>query len=85
MTPSLAPDVSVTETEDGMVLLHERTGRYWMLNATGATVVRHLREGASVQDAIESLCARFPRERQRVEADVRRLLEQLSKARLVTP
>ena len=36
---SLSPHVTMTETEHGTVLLDERTGRYWALNATGTTVI----------------------------------------------
>ena len=84
MTFSLAPDVSATETDDGLVLLQETTGRYWMLNGTGATIVRLLREGKDVQDVVDDLRARFPQDAPQIEADIGALLEQLAKARLVT-
>ncbi|MFH8662185.1 lasso peptide biosynthesis PqqD family chaperone [Streptomyces afghaniensis] len=84
MTWSLAPDVSATETDDGMVLLQETTGRYWMLNDTGATMVRLLRQGKDVQDIVDELTTRFPQDATRIAADVGVLLEQLAQARLVT-
>ncbi|USA02001.1 hypothetical protein NCG97_17145 [Streptomyces lydicamycinicus] len=34
-----------TDTDDGTVLLNERTGRYWQLNATGGQVLRQLLDG----------------------------------------
>jgi hypothetical protein len=67
-----------------MVLLQETTGRYWMLNGTGAAVIQLLVEGKPVPDIVEELSARFGQDPERVTVDVRALLEQLGKARLVT-
>ena len=83
MTYALPPDVTVTRTERGMVLLQETTGRYWMLNGTGAAVLELLTEGRTVPSVIEELGARFGQDPERVGVGVRRLLEQLSDARLV--
>lgn len=85
MNHRIAPDVSVAETEDGMVLLEETTGRYWMLNTTGAAVVRGLGEGHDVPAIVEELRARFPGAADRVAADVAALLDRLTEARLVKP
>ncbi len=84
MTYALPPDVIATRTEDGMVLLQETTGRYWMLNGTGAAVVQLLRDGKTVLAIVEELSSRFGQDPERVAADVRALLEQLGKAKLVT-
>jgi hypothetical protein len=83
MTFALAPHVSVTETDNGMVLLDERAGRYWQLNATGATVVRLLLDGGTVQQAIGVLCALHPLPRERVAADVDALMHSLHVAQVV--
>ncbi|MDJ1136625.1 lasso peptide biosynthesis PqqD family chaperone [Streptomyces iconiensis] len=85
MTYALPPDVTATRTEGGMVLLQETTGRYWMLNGTGAAVVQLLTEGRTVPAVSAELSARFGQDPARVAADVRALLKQLSDARLVTP
>lgn len=37
----LRPDVSVTSTAAGIVLLDERSGRYWQLNRSGSVVLRY--------------------------------------------
>jgi len=84
MTYTLPPDVTATRTEGGMVLLQETTGRYWMLNGTGAAVVQLLSEGKTVPDIVEELGSRFGQDPERIAADVRALLEQLGKAKLVT-
>ncbi len=45
MTLTLKPDVTATDTEDGLVLLDQRSGRYWQLNRSGATTLRLLLDG----------------------------------------
>ena len=42
MNFALAPHVTATPTEHGVVLLDERTGRYWQMNDTAALVLRCL-------------------------------------------
>lgn len=80
-----SPDLSTTDTEDGMVLLNERTGRYWTLNATGATVVRLLIAGETAEDAISRLSERYPSARARIADDVAALLRSLRDAEVVVP
>ncbi|PRX98043.1 lasso peptide biosynthesis PqqD family chaperone [Allonocardiopsis opalescens] len=79
----LAPDVTLTVTERGMVLLDERSGRYWTLNATGATVVRMLLDGETVDDALAALRDRHPSAADRIAADVERFLASLRDAKVV--
>lgn len=67
-----------------MVLLHEGTGRYWMLNPTGAAVVRLLQEGRRIPDVVDELSTRFAQDPARVTADVEKLLAGLTRAGLVT-
>ncbi|NYI07610.1 lasso peptide biosynthesis PqqD family chaperone [Allostreptomyces psammosilenae] len=80
---ALRPHVSATDTEHGMVLLDERTGRYWQLNATGATVVRLLLGGHGVPDAVTALTTAHPEAAERVADDVEALLRALREARVV--
>ncbi|MET8573044.1 lasso peptide biosynthesis PqqD family chaperone [Streptomyces sp. NPDC004783] len=84
MSYSLSPHVTAAETDDGMVLLHETTGRYWMLNPTGAAVVRSLGQGKDVAEIAAELGARFCQDTARVSADVDALLKRLAEAGLVT-
>lgn len=83
MTFALASHVTVTETGNGMVLLDERTGGYWLLNGTGATVVRFLQQGGTVEEAITALRESHPSASQRVAADVEALLRSLRAAQVV--
>ncbi|MFE7130918.1 lasso peptide biosynthesis PqqD family chaperone [Streptomyces sp. NPDC057638] len=80
----LLPDhVSTAETEYGVVVLDERTGRYWRLSRSAALVVTTLTRGASVNEAVTALTERYDVERQRAERDVERLLDSLRSAGLV--
>ncbi|MEV7008679.1 lasso peptide biosynthesis PqqD family chaperone [Streptosporangium sp. NPDC051022] len=83
MNFSLAPDVSMADTGQSMILLDERSGRYWQLNATGAVVVRLLLRGDSVQEVVAELGRRHPGAVRRIAADVAELMHSLKQARVV--
>ncbi|MGH8932798.1 MAG: lasso peptide biosynthesis PqqD family chaperone [Egibacteraceae bacterium] len=80
----LRQHVSTTDTDGGLVLLDERAGRYWQLNWTGTLVLRHLLEGASPQDAAETLANRYAVTAEQAATDVDALLEHLRTVGLVT-
>ena len=80
----LRAHVSACPTEEGMVLLDERTGRYWQLNATGAAVVAALLDGATPEQVADRLAAARRVSRERAAADVTALLEALIRANLVS-
>ena len=84
MTWQLRTDVSTADTDDGMVLLDERTGRYWQLNATGAVVLRKLLDGAASHQIAQTLADRHAVSTAQAAADVAALLERLATAGLVT-
>jgi hypothetical protein len=84
MTLTLAKHVSVTETDNGMVLLNQRSGRYWQLNNTAATVMRALLEGRPAEDAVRVLREQHSDPDTRIEADVDNFLQALRTAKLVT-
>lgn len=79
----LRTDVTCCTTENGMVLLEERTGRYWQLNATGAAVLQALLEGFTPRQIADQLTRTRPVTGDRATADVNSLLEQLTRAGLV--
>lgn len=79
----LRKGVSVTETEDGTVLLDQRSGKYWQLNPSGALILSTLLEGGTPEAAADAVAARYPVDADRALADVRALLETLRAARLV--
>jgi hypothetical protein len=84
MRVRLSADVSYVETDDGLVLLDERAGRYWQLNRTGALILSTLLDGATPVHAAEILADRYTISVKNAIADVSALLEHLCAAGLVT-
>ncbi|MFI1969678.1 lasso peptide biosynthesis PqqD family chaperone [Streptomyces cinnamoneus] len=83
--PHLRQDVSAVEVEDGMVLLDERTGRYYQVNGSGAVVLGALLGGGGEEEAADALTERYDVDRERALADVGRIVGQLRATGLVTP
>ncbi|GAO06915.1 hypothetical protein TPA0598_02_01530 [Streptomyces lydicamycinicus] len=83
MPVRLHPDVVSTDTDDGTVLLNERTGRYWQLNATGGQVLRQLLDGHEAPRIAAEVAARHRIALHRAERDVTAVIEQLRTAQLV--
>jgi hypothetical protein len=83
VTIKISKSVILTETDDGMVLLDQRIGRYWQLNSTGAVVLRTLDQGGTVQQAITELTTERPEASERIESDVRTFLETLRQAGVI--
>jgi asparagine synthase (glutamine-hydrolysing) len=83
MTVRLRTDVSTTDTDEGLVLLDERAGRYWQLNPTGALVLRLLLHGATPQQVAQTLADRYAVSAEQAAADVAALLQRLHTAGLV--
>jgi hypothetical protein len=79
----LPPDVTATDIEDGLVLLDQRTGRYWQLNRSAATTLRLLLSARSPAEVAAELTRGCPEHRIRALADVEALLTKLRAARLV--
>ncbi|MEV0087849.1 lasso peptide biosynthesis PqqD family chaperone [Saccharopolyspora sp. NPDC050642] len=79
----LHPDVATTDTDDGTVLLHQRTGRYWQLNTTGSTMLRHLLDGHTPEAIAADLTDRYDIDQRQAERDVTAVLDQLRTAQLV--
>lgn len=83
MTLQIRPDISTADTDYGAVLLDERSGDYWQLNATGALVVRTLLDGGTQADATAALVDQFEVDEAQANADVAALLDGLRSAGLV--
>ncbi|MGW8972128.1 lasso peptide biosynthesis PqqD family chaperone [Streptomyces platensis] len=83
MPVRLHPDVVATDTDDGTVLLNERTGRYWQLNATGGQVLRRLLDGHEATRIAVEVADRHRIDHQRAALDVAAVIEQLRTAQLV--
>lgn len=84
MTLQLRADVTTADTDEGMVLLDERAGRYWQLNSTGALVLRLLLDGAAPHQIARTLADRHAVSTEQATADVVTFLTHLHTAGLVT-
>ncbi|MGH3973627.1 MAG: lasso peptide biosynthesis PqqD family chaperone [Pseudonocardiaceae bacterium] len=80
----LRPDIATTNTDDGLVLLDERTGRYWQLNPTGAHILAALLEGQHPDDIAADLATRHRIDVHQAQHDVTTLTDHLHTANLVT-
>ncbi|MFD5271095.1 lasso peptide biosynthesis PqqD family chaperone [Streptomyces sp. NPDC058335] len=72
-----------TDTDDGTVLLNERTGRYWQLNNTGARVLRALLDGRQPDGIAADLADRYAIDAEQAERDVSAVIERLRGSKLV--
>lgn len=84
MAVRLRTDVTLTPTDDGAVLLDERSGRYFQLNRTGLRILRSLLDGRTAEEIAADLSGRFPVTTDQAHSDVDRLYESLRTAGLVT-
>jgi Coenzyme PQQ synthesis protein D (PqqD) len=84
MSVTLRRDVTVTQTDGGMVLLDQKASRYFQLNDTGAYILRLLLDGLTRQSAAERLATRFHLPPHEADRDVAALFDSLSAARLIT-
>ncbi|MEV0617455.1 lasso peptide biosynthesis PqqD family chaperone [Nonomuraea sp. NPDC050404] len=84
MPPLLHPDVAACDTDDGLVLLDTGTGRYFQLNATAGAILRALLDGVSVARVADMLAASRPVTAEQAATDITALLDDLTRARLIT-
>ena len=66
-----------------MVLLDERTGHYWQLNSTGASVLTRLLDGQQPEQIAVQLAERYELSVDVIQSDVIAVVDQLRDARLV--
>lgn len=83
MPQRLHPDVVMAETDDGAVLLHQRTGRYWQLNRTGVLVLNSLLDDESDERAAQALVERHHIVPAHAHRDVSAVVAQLRAAELL--
>ena len=74
---SLAPGVSVLETEKGTVLFDGRQGRYFQLNELGLIVVKSLGEALGVDAFVRRVVEAYDVDAKTADADVRAFLAQI--------
>jgi len=82
MSLSLHDYVTTTRTDGGLVLLDERSGRYWQINESGTVALEVLLGGGTLDSAAEAVVRRYVVEPGCAVEDVRLLIERLRAARL---
>lgn len=80
MTLTLHSNISTVDTDDGRVLLDERTGRYFQLNSSGALILDALATGTDAQQAAHLLTQRYSVAYDRAITDVTALINHLRAA-----
>lgn len=83
MTLSLRRDVVVSEVDDGLVLLDERSGRYWHLNGTAGRMLKDMLDGHSPEETAARIAGSNDSFQARVTADAQALIDGLHRAKLV--
>jgi hypothetical protein len=83
MTLKLREGVSSADTDYGIMLLDEDSGRYWNLNPTAALALRSLLDGGTIDQTVQELTERYSVDAGTASRDVRALLDGLRSAGLV--
>ena len=83
MTLKLRDGVSSADTEYGIMLLDEDSGRYWKLNPSAARVLRTLLDGGTPDQAARELTERYQVDAETAGRDVQELLDGLGSAGLL--
>lgn len=82
-TYSLSPEAACAPVEDGAVLLHMGTRRYYSLNETGAAIWRMLEEDVAITDIPARLADFYAADANVVAASLDRLLGELAAENLI--
>jgi hypothetical protein len=80
----VSPDAACAVVDDGAVLLHMRTKRYYSLNETGATIWRMLSEDVPACEIAARLAELYDVERGAADEAVTRLLGDLAAETLIS-
>lgn len=83
MSVKLCDNLTVTDTEYGIVLLDETRGEYWNLNPTGALILRAVLAGGTPEEAARALVKEFDVGFEAARTDVGELLGHLKSAGLL--
>ena len=78
-----ASDAVASDVEGGAVVLHLRTKRYYSLNDTGAVAWDAMRDGATTDEIVAALRARFAVDEPQARLAVDRLVSELHAESLI--
>ncbi|QDC17344.1 PqqD family peptide modification chaperone (plasmid) [Rhodococcus ruber] len=82
---SLSSSVLVSYTEYGAAILNIDTGTYFMLNETGADIIKLLSESLPSAVVVERIAEIYDAPIMEIERDVRNILDELMQNGLVEP
>ena len=85
MSLRLRPDIATTTTDDGLVLLDERSGRLLAAQSHWCRVLHALLAGQEPEQAAQDLVTRYRIDPHQAHQDVTALIGQLRAAKLVVP
>jgi len=83
MTYVLSPDAACAAVEDGAVVLHMRTKRYFSLNETGAAIWQMLEDGVALPEIATRLAEMYEIDAAAADGSVMRLLAELAAEALI--
>ena len=84
MTYVLSPDAACAVVEDGAVVLHMGTKRYFSLNETGAAIWRMLEDGVALAEIPRRLTEMYEIDDAAAQAALTKLLAELAAEELIT-
>jgi hypothetical protein len=85
MRYAISPDAAFAAVEDGAVVLHMGTKRYYSLNDTGAFVWRRLEDGVDRAGIVAQVVCEYDVGIAEAEVAVARLLDELVHESLIHP
>jgi hypothetical protein len=80
---SIPASLAVSRLDDELVLLDEKTGRYFGLNPVGSRIFQLLKEWGDQEKVVAALRAEYDAPEARLEADVVAFIDTLSKRGLI--
>ena len=83
MNYSISPDAAFAAVDDGAVVLHMRTKRYYSLNETGMFIWRRLEDGLAHTDIVAQVVEEYDVGIAEAEAAVAGLLDELVQETLI--
>ncbi|QHC23561.1 lasso peptide biosynthesis PqqD family chaperone [Streptomyces sp. GS7] len=83
MKLSLTAHTLTTDTDDGAVLLSQRTGHYWQLNSTGAYALQRLLAGRTTDQVAKEFAERFGIALDQAREDLAAMTDQLRASGMV--
>jgi Coenzyme PQQ synthesis protein D (PqqD) len=81
---TISPDAAFAAVEDGAVVLHMGTKRYYSLNETGTFVWRRLEDGVPRREIVARVVEAYEVGIAEAEMAVARLLDELIQERLIS-